>query len=192
MRSLAKARSCMILEARSASRRWTTVTLVGELGEEERLFHGGVTAPDDGDLLAAEEEPVARGTRRQPVAQKAISLSRPSISDCAPVETMTASAGTSSSPTQTVNGRAEKSTPVTLAVRYSAPEALGLVPEAHHQVGAHDPVGEAGVVLDVGGQHELTAGLVGGGRRLALDDQRREVGAGGVDGSGRARPGPIR
>ncbi len=37
------------------------------------------------------------------------------------------------------------------------------------------PFGKAGVVLDLGGDGELTAGL------HALDDQRLEVGARGVD-----------
>ncbi len=64
-------------------------------------------------------------------------------------------------------------------------EALGLLPELRHEVGAHDPVGEARVVLDVGRQHELPAGL------QTLDDQGLQVGSGGVDGgreSRRARP----
>ena len=65
-------------------------------------------------------------------------------------------------------------------------EARGLLAEAHHQLGAHDPLGEAGEVLDLGGEHQLAAGLVAGGRRLALDDQRGEVGPGGVDGGGEA------
>src|SRR5262249_36325867 len=59
-----------------------------------------------------------------------------------------------------------------------------------HELGAQDAVREAGVVLDVGGEHELPTGLVRRGRRLTLDDERRQVGAGGVDrGSqaGRAR-----
>ena len=57
-------------------------------------------------------------------------------------------------------------------------EALGLLAEPRHQLGAHDAVGEAGVVLDVGGEHELAAG------GEALDDERREVRARGVDGRG--------
>jgi hypothetical protein len=33
----------------------------GELGQEQRLLDGGVAAANDGDVLAAEEEPVAGG-----------------------------------------------------------------------------------------------------------------------------------
>ena len=65
-------------------------------------------------------------------------------------------------------------------------EALGLLAELDHQLRAHDPVGEAGEVLDVGGEHQLPAGLIGGARRLALDDERLQVGARRVDGGGEA------
>ena len=46
--------------------------LVGELGEERGLFDGRVAAADDGDVLAAEEEAVAGGARRQAVAEQAL------------------------------------------------------------------------------------------------------------------------
>src|SRR5262249_32726234 len=36
----------------------------GDVGEVERLLDGGVSAADDGHALVAEEEPVARGARR--------------------------------------------------------------------------------------------------------------------------------
>ena len=70
---LAKARSCMILRARSSSRRWIDGDLVGELGEEGRLLDRRVAATDDGDLVAAEEEPVAGGAGRQTVADQTCS-----------------------------------------------------------------------------------------------------------------------
>ena len=59
-------------------------------------------------------------------------------------------------------------------------EALGLQAEVLHQFGPHDPLREAGVVLDLGRQHQLAAVQVPG------EDDRREVGAGGVDGGGQA------
>ena len=55
---------------------------------------------------------------------------------------------------------------------------LGLGLHLLHQPGALDDVAEAGIILDVGGGGELAAGLD------ALDDDRREAGAGGVDGGG--------
>src|SRR5205807_2129190 len=59
------------------------------------------------------------------------------------------------------------------------PGRLG--PELLHQLGAHDPVGEARVVLDVGGEHELPPGA-----GEPLDDEGLQVGPGGVDGGGQA------
>ena len=58
-------------------------------------------------------------------------------------------------------------------------EALGLLAQVVHQVRAHDAVGEAGEVLDVGGVHQ---GAAGGHR--ALEHQRCQVGPRGVDGGG--------
>ena len=49
-------------------------------------------------------------------------------------------------------------------------EALGLVAHARHELGAHDPLGEARVVLDVGRLLEQAA------PEEALDDERLEVG----------------
>ena len=52
------------------------------------------------------------------------------------------------------------------------------------------PFDESGVVLHLGGEHQLAAGLVAGRRGLALDDQGGELGPGGVD--GRGQPGRAR
>jgi hypothetical protein len=49
------------------------------------------------------------------------------------------------------------------------PEPLGLVAHGLHELGAHDPVAEAGEVLDLGGLLEQAA------PEEALDDQRLEV-----------------
>ena len=54
-------------------------------------------------------------------------------------------------------------------------EPLGLGAELLHHLRAHDPLGKARVVLDVGRVLELPAPLE------ALDDQRLELGAGGVE-----------
>ena len=53
------ARSCMIFEARSSSRRWTTIDLGREAGEEGRLLHRGVAAADHDHFLVLEECAVA-------------------------------------------------------------------------------------------------------------------------------------
>ena len=62
-------------------------------------------------------------------------------------------------------------------------EPFGLLAELRHEIGAHDAVGKAGIVLDVGREHQLSAGLE------AFDDQRVEIRACGVD-RGREARGP--
>jgi hypothetical protein len=65
-------------------------------------------------------------------------------------------------------------------------EPLSLGTELVHQLGAHDAVGVAGEVLHVGRGHQGPAG-----RDRALEHERLEVGASGVDGrrvARRARP----
>ena len=60
--------------------------------------------------------------------------------------------------------------------------AHGLGPHPVHQVGAQDPVGEAGEILHIGGGHQLAAGDAA--RLEARDQQGAEVGPGGIDGGG--------
>ena len=83
------------------------------------------------------------------------------------------------------NGRREASTLVTWSATNLVPTWAGLLRHLLHQPGALDDVGEARIVLDVGRDGELAAGLD------ALDQDRLEHGAGGVDRrriAGRARP----
>jgi hypothetical protein len=68
----AMARSSMMREARKFSRAVDEGDFGGEAGEEERLFHGGVAAADDGDLLAGEEEAVAGGAGADAVADEGL------------------------------------------------------------------------------------------------------------------------
>ncbi len=55
-------------------------------------------------------------------------------------------------------------------------EASRLLAQAFHQLRAHDPVGEAGEVLHVGGGHQCAAGS-----NRALENQRVQVGPRGVE-----------
>ena len=160
--------------------------LGGELGEERGLFDGRVATAHDSDLLTAEEEPVARGAGGQTVADEA----------CLGLEAEHQALGT--------GGDDDRMGEVQFVAHPHLERPLGEVDRrdlggdelgaeprcllAHvlHQFGAHDAVGEAGEVLDLGGEHELPAGLVGGGRRLAFDDERSQAGSGRVDGGGEA------
>src|SRR5690606_17531904 len=63
-------------------------------------------------------------------------------------------------------------------------EPLSLLAHVVHELGAEDPVREAGVVLHLGGGHERAAVL------HTLEDERTQLGAGGVQGRGvTGRPG---
>ena len=73
-----------------------------------------------------------------------------------------------------------------LAAKSIGAETTGLFAETPHEFGTHDALGEAGEVLDLGGEHQLAARLVGRRRRFTLDDERRQIGAGRVDGGGQA------
>ena len=89
----ALARSSMIGEARKSSRRWTIVTSVGELRQEDRLLHRGVAATGDDHVLVPEERRVADGAIGDAAAlQRALSESSPSWRALAPVATITARA----------------------------------------------------------------------------------------------------
>ena len=60
-------------------------------------------------------------------------------------------------------------------------EPDGLGPHPSHELGSHDPVGEPGEVLDLGGRHQRAT------EGCALEHDRGEVGPGGVDGGGESR-----
>jgi hypothetical protein len=100
----------------------------------------------------------------------------------APVATIRALPVYSRSSTQTRNGGPARSTFVA-RVRGDelGPEALRLLAHLAHQLRAEDAGREPRVVLDVGGEHELAAGL------RALDHDRLQVRAGGVE--RRGQPG---
>ena len=88
------------------------------------------------------------------------------------------------SPTQTLwtpPGSSANSTLSTWSVSQLGAEALGLLAQLAHQIGALDPLGEAGIVLDVGRLLQQAA------PGEALDDKRGKVGARGVKRCGVAR-----
>ena len=88
---------------------------------------------------------------------------------CAPVEMMIERRVVLVVPTLTRERRGREVDRVDVGGHELGAEPLGLLAELRHEVGAEDPVGEAGVVLDVGREHELPAGL------QTLDDERLQV-----------------
>jgi hypothetical protein len=153
------------------------VDLAREAGEEGGLLQRAVAAADDRDVLVAEEEPVAGGAPGDAAAGQLL---------------LTGDA-------ELAVGRAHRQHDglgvVGVAVDLDdlrvggevhlgdvvgdqlGAEALGLLAQVVHQLRAHDAVGEAGEVLDVGRVHQRPAGGDG-----ALEHQRRQVGAREVDG----------
>ena len=118
----ARARSSMIGEARNSSRRWTTVHLVRELREEDRLLHRRVAAADDDDVLAAEEGGVADGAVRDAAPlERALGL-EPELARARAGGDDHRAGAVLVAPTSTRNGRSEKSTAVTSSVMNSAPK----------------------------------------------------------------------
>jgi hypothetical protein len=152
--------------------------LRGELGEEVGLLHRRVTSTHHDHFLVAKEEPVAGGTGGDTSPREALFAGD--------VEPHGAGAG----------GDDHGLGPVLVATHpdgqrvarevdlgdvgghEAGAEAFGLLTELLHQLGAHDAVGEPGVVLYVGGDHQLAAGLA------SLEDEGVEVGPGGVEGGG--------
>jgi hypothetical protein len=74
--------------------------------------------------------------------------------------------------------------PVDVVADEAGAEPLRLGPELVHHLRPHDPVGVARVVLDVGRVLQLAAPLE------ALEDERLEVGARGIEGGGIASRPP--
>ena len=149
----------------------------GELGEEHRLLHGRVSAADDDRRHILEERGVAGRAVADPTPRELLLAGHAQLA-------VLGAHGQHDRPRQvqlvadphlvraSVCGELDRGRLVGLQ---AGAEALGLVPEARHHVGTHDPLGEAGVVLHVGGLLEQAA------PGETLDDQRLEVGSRGVE-----------
>ena len=157
--------------------------LGGEAGQEGGLLDGGVAATDHGDVLLAEEEAVAGGAPAHPVAGEPVlvgdaelAVARAHRQDHGAGPVLVAGAVHDE---LDVAGEVDRGDVVGDQL---GAEALGLGAHVVHELGTHDPVAEAGEVLDLGGVHQRAAR----GDR-SLEHQRGEVGARGVDGGGVAR-----
>jgi hypothetical protein len=149
---------------------------LGEPGQEGGLLHRRVATADDHDRLAAEEEPVTGGAGRHAVAEQLL-LTR--YAQGAPGR-----AGGQDDGVRAVLRVADED-PLHRPLQGHlgdivgdelGTEPFGLLAHVVHQFRAHDPVGEAGEVLHLGGGHQRPAGL------CALDHQGPQVGPGGIHG----------
>ena len=179
MFSFSRARSNMIFEARNSSRRSTIVSSLGVLGDEDRVLHRRVAAADHDHLVALEEGAVADAAGGDAAAGE-LHLAgdaepfrlRPHRQDhglgavllVAEEDLLDAAVGELDA--------------VDVVGDEAGPEALGLGAELAHHLRAHDPLGVARVVLDVGRVLQLAAPLE------ALEDERLEVGARRVERGG--------
>ncbi len=159
--------------------------LGGEIGEEQRLLDRGIAAADHDHFLVAVEKAVAGGAGGDAVTLELLlggklqpARLRAGGDDHAVGEI--AVAGIAFQPERPMRQ-------IHLAHVIGddpGPHVLGLLLHLLHQPWALDDLGEARVVLDVGGDGELPAGLD------ALDQHRFQHGAGGIDRGGVAgRPG---
>ena len=126
--------------------------------------------------LPRKKNPSQVAQAETPAPEKCRSLSSPSQRAWAPVAMIRASAVQVPPPSsRTRNGRAERSTLGDEVEQQLGAAMRRLLRHLLHQPGALDDLGEARIVLDVGGDRQLAAGL------QALDDDRRQIGAGGID-----------
>ena len=153
--------------------------VVAVVGHVERFLDRGVAAADHHHFLAPVEEAVAGRAGAHALALHML-LGRD-------IEPARLGAGRDHQGIAKIDGAAvalEPERPLgEVHLRNMVPfhlraDMLGLLLHLLHQPGPLDDVGEAGVILDIGGDGELAAGLD------ALDNDRREAGAGGVDGGG--------
>jgi hypothetical protein len=152
---------------------------VGEIGEEQSFLGRGVAAAHHRHMLAAKEEPVAGGAGRHAEAFEFLSDGSPSQLACAPVAMISVSRCRfrPESPTS-VKGRRARSAAAIVSLHDLRADMLGLGLHLLHQPGALDRFGEAGIILDFGGDGELAARLQAG------DHHRLQHGARSIDGGG--------
>ena len=155
------------------------------VGQIDRLLDRGVAAADDDHLLVAEKEPVAgrAGRHAKPAKRRLAGHAEPArlragrdddrLADIAVARI----AGRDKRPARQIER-------VDLVEDDAGSDMLGLFLHLLHQPGTLDDVGETGIVLDIGRDRQLAAGLHPG------DHQRLQIGARGVDRGGvPGRPG---
>ena len=147
----------------------------GEIGEEEGFFDRGVAAADDQHLPVAVEEAVAGGAGGNAEALEILFRWQ--------VQPLGLGAGADDQRIAGIDLAAVALQPDGLVLQADlgdgvgndfGADMLGLGLHFLHQPGALDDFGKAGVVLNIGGDGELAAGLD------ALNKDRLQHGAGGV------------
>ena len=171
-----------ILHDLGSTKRIATVDqgdLGGEFREERGLFDGGIAPADDADLFSSIEVAVAGGARADAVAAERAFSAEPSsrgpgghdhgrarvVADRAARRVAAGVVGGSHPERALREIHLEDGFPLGVG-----PEPLGLLSHQVHQIGAHDPVGEAGKIVDRRRQRQLSPGF------LAFEYHRRQIG----------------
>ena len=153
--------------------------LGGKIGEEQCLFDRGIAAADHDHFLVAIEEAVAGRAGRHAIAFEFLFGGQ--------IEPARLRAGRDDERVGEIDvagiadqleGPLRQFHLVHVVGDDAGADMLGLRLHLLHQPGSLDDVGEAGIVLDVGGDRELAAGL------HALNQDRLQHGARGIDGGG--------
>ncbi len=123
---LSKARCCMILEALNSSRRWMIVTLLANLVRKVASSIAESPPPTTAISWPLKKKPSQVAHVDRPCPMSRCSASRPSITDWAPVETISELArwvgvDELGSPIQTLKGLSDRSTRLTRWLTISAP-----------------------------------------------------------------------
>ena len=118
----ARARSCMIIEARRVSRRWSTVTRLANFVRKIASSIAESPPPTTSSSWPLKKKPSQVAQVERPRPRSFCSAGRPSILAEAPVDTMRARPRTVRSAVFTVNGRWDRSTPMTSSSTTSAPK----------------------------------------------------------------------
>ena len=141
----AKARSCIALEARRVSRRWTIVT---DLAKRERKVASSIAVsppPITAMSWSLKKNPSQVAHQETPRPESASSLGRPSLRCCEPVVTMTAFARcTVPAVSVTVLISPVRSTETMSSGTSSAPKRSAWAAHVVHEVRAHDAVRKPG------------------------------------------------
>ena len=176
----ANARSCMILEARSSSRRWISVTLEPKRDRKVASSTAESPPPTTAMCCSRKKKPSQVAHQETPwpgepvlALDAELAVARAGRQDHGAGPVLDAGAVGDD---LDVAGQVDLGDVVGDQL---GAEPLGLRAHLVHQGRAHDAVAEAGEVLDLGGVHQRAAG----GDR-ALEHQGCEVGAGGVHGGG--------
>ena len=155
--------------------------LRGESGQEQCFLDGGVSASDHDELLASEEEPVARRARGDAVPEEpSFGFDPQHPGGCSRGDDERAGP-----PLLIARPHAErcgrKIHPGCFLMEELGFEPAGLLLHPFHQLGSEDGVREPGEVLHLGREHQLSTGVG------PLEHERRQIGPGGVQRRGQAR-----